>query len=351
MQQPSESSRSLLTSIATITAVVGVAALAFAYTAGWFSPSRITPAKMLTALVGAKGPALGHRRNHARGICFTGVFDGNGNGAELSSARVFQPGEYPVVGRFNVAGSDPKIPDPMAQVRGFSARISTPDGQEWRIAAIDAPVFAAPTPQDFYAFLSASASKDPAAFKRYSSAHPEILTFIAWVKNHARTESWAEDRFNSLDSFVFINASGAKSVVRWSFLPAAKAVTLRPDELAALPPNFLEQDIVDRVAMEPQRWELVVTVANPGDPTADPTKAWPADRRTVDVGTLTVLEMEQEEDGPCRDINYDPSVLPSGMSTSDDPFPAARSAAYRFSYDRRMSEEAHYPRTGTRAEP
>ena len=45
------------------------------------------------------------------------------------------------------------------------------------------------------------------------------------------------------------------------------------------------------------------------------------------------------------DINFDPTVLPAGMRTSDDPFPAARSAAYSVSYNRRTAEEKDYPRT------
>ena len=128
-------------------------------------------------------------------------------------------------------------------------------------------------------------------------------------------------------------------------MPAAPAVKLTPEELAKQTPDFLEQDIIQRVAAGPQHWNLMVTVANPGDPTADPTKAWPADRRTVNVGMLTVQQIETEADGPCRDINYDPVVLPAGMSTSDDPMPAARSAAYAVSYDSRTAEASHYPRT------
>ena len=65
----------------------------------------------------------------------------------------------------------------------------------------------------------------------------------------------------------------------------------------------------------------------------------------VYVGTLTVRQIEPEADGPCRDINYDPTVLPTGITTSDDPFPAARSAAYAVSYDSRTAESAQYPRT------
>ncbi|MEJ1976348.1 MAG: hypothetical protein WDN49_09865 [Acetobacteraceae bacterium] len=63
-------------------------------------------------------------------------------------------------------------------------------------------------------------------------------------------------------------------------------------------PDFLEQEITERVHGGPQRWTMVVTVANPGDPTADPSKAWPADRRTVEVGTLTVQQIEAEGGRP-----------------------------------------------------
>jgi catalase len=277
-----------LKAFAVITTVVGVVAIAFACTAGWLPPQRLTPQEMVTALTQSRGPALGHRRNHAKGICFTGRFEANGNGTMLSTAQVFEPGQYSVVGRFNIAGSDPHTPDPMAQVRGMGIRITTRDGQEWRSAMIDAPIFAASTPQAFFALLRASASKDPNAFKQYSAEHPEILTFGGWAKNHPRTESWAEDRFNSLDSFVFINASGSNHVVRWSFVPSVPPVMVSPEDLAKLDSDFLTEDIIRRVEVGTMHWELLIMVANQGDPTADPTKLWPADRRTVDAGTLIV---------------------------------------------------------------
>jgi catalase len=122
---------------------------------------------------------------------------------------------------------------------------------------------------------------------------------------------------------------------------ANEAVT--PDQLKARGDDFLDADITQRVQSGPQKWTLVVTVANPGDPTADPTKAWPADRRKVEAGTLVVNAIEPEVDGPCRDLNFDPTVLPPGMQVSDDPFPAARSAAYSVSFNRRTAEDKDYP--------
>ena len=90
-------SRPPIGSLAIIAIVVAVGAGAFAYTAGWLSPTRLTPAKIVNSLAPPGGPSLGHRRNHAKGICFTGVFESNGNGAELSSAQVFARGEYPAL--------------------------------------------------------------------------------------------------------------------------------------------------------------------------------------------------------------------------------------------------------------
>jgi catalase len=139
--------------------------------------------------------------------------------------------------------------------------------------------------------------------------------------------------------------------VRWSLLPAAQPVPVPPDDLAKRGPDFLRHEITERVHGGPLRWTLAVSIANPGDPTADPSKAWPEDRRAVEVGTLVVQQIEAEPDGPCRDINFDPTVLPTGIRTSDDPFPAARSSAYAKSYDRRTAEAKYYPRTAPEAKP
>ena len=330
-------------SLALIAVIVAAGAGAFAYTAGWLSPDRITPTKILAALAPPTGPALGHRRNHAKGICFTGVFESNGNGAELSRAQVFSKGQYPVLGRFNLGTPDPNAPDATVRVRGLGLQIATPDGAVWRTAMIDLPFFPVATPEAFYELLQTSHSKEPDAMKSFAAAHPEFVTFGNWAKSAPWTASYAEDAFHSLNSFLFVDNSGGEHAVRWSLLPQAQVTSITQDDLTKLGPNHLEQDITDRVAKAPQRWTMVVTLANPGDPTSDPSKAWPEGRRTVEVGTLVVQKIEAESDGPCRDINFDPTILPNGITVSDDPFPAARSSAYAKSYDLRTSEAKSYP--------
>ena len=184
-----------------------------------------------------------------------------------------------------------------------------------------------------------------------AAEHPEFAAFGVWAKDGPWTGSYAEDRFNGLNSFIATDSSGTEHTVRWSLLPAAEPVPVPPDELAKRGPDFLEQEITERLRGGPLHWTMVVTVANPGDPTADPSKAWPEDRRTVEVATVTVQQIQPERDGPCRDINFDPTVLPSGIRTSDDPFPAARSSVYAKSFDLRTAEAKDYPRTATDAKP
>ena len=335
-----------------IAVVVIVIAAAFAYTAGWFSPNRLTPAKVVDTLAPPTGAALGFRRNHAKGVCFTGTFEANGAGTALSKAQMFAAGTYPVTGRFNLAVADPKAADGMARVHGLSLRLRTPDAQEWRAAMIDAPFFPVATPQAFYELQRATAGKDdPDAMKHFAAAHPEIGAFGAWAGSAPFTGSYAENRYNGLNSFIFTNAQGQDRAVRWSFGPAATPTSVPAEELKKRDPDFLAKDITRRVAQSPQRWTMTVTVANPGDPTADPSKVWSDDRRRVDVGTLTVQQIEPEPNGACRDLNFDPTVLPAGMHTSDDPFPAARSATYSVSYNRRTAEAQDYRRATSGARP
>lgn len=340
-QQPSGSS---LASLAVIAVVIAVIVGAFAYTGGWLSPDRLSGTKLVQALEPPTGPALGHRRNHAKGICFTGQFDANGSGTALSKAEVFAAGQYPVIGRFNFSTPDPNASDATSRVRGLGLQISTPGGAVWRSAMIDPPFFPVATTDAFYALLQASGSKDPDAMKVFAAAHPEIAAFGAWAGSAAWNQSYAEDTFNSLNAFLFVDASGATHAVRWSLKPQADVKGLSAEEFAKLGPDHLAEEITARVAAAPQRWTMVVTVADPSDPTVDPSKAWPVDRKSVEVGTLTVDKIQAEADGPCRDINFDPTILPDGITVSDDPFPAARSAAYAKSFALRMSEEKDYPR-------
>jgi catalase len=53
---------------------------------------------------------------------------------------------------------------------------------------------------------------------------------------------------------------------------------------------------------------------------------------------LTLDRVESDETSAATDINFDPLVLPAGITPSDDPLLSARSAAYSQSFTRREGE-------------
>lgn len=341
--------------LALIGGIVLVAAAAFAYTAGWFTPDRLTPARMVTALADRGGNPLDHRRNHAKGMCFTGTFDANGAGSRFSTAPMFAVGQYPVVGRFAIAVGNPSAADIMGRVKSMAIRIVAPDGQEWRSGMNNSPVFVVSDPRDFYAMTlaqdidPATGKPDPAAMTRFFATHPQSAAFAQWAKTAPWTASWADQTYNSLDAFRFIDPDGNSRAVRWAMQSTVPQTPVPLGQLDAMGPDFLEGDLTRRLAQGPLTWHLVVTFAAPGDPSNDATKAWPSDRRHLDIGTLLVRKAEAEADGPCRDFNYDPTILPAGIAVSDDPLLPARSSAYARSFDLRTAEAADDPNTPQRA--
>jgi catalase len=57
--------------------IVGIAGL-FAYTGGWLTPHALTPAQITDRFETVNGVHPGFRRNHAKGLCFSGWFESNG---------------------------------------------------------------------------------------------------------------------------------------------------------------------------------------------------------------------------------------------------------------------------------
>src|SRR5258708_33374959 len=67
----------------------------FAYVAGWLSPHLLTQRRFVDGFEEVNGLHPGFRRNHAKGVCIGGYFEGNGAGMRLSRASVFQPSRVP----------------------------------------------------------------------------------------------------------------------------------------------------------------------------------------------------------------------------------------------------------------
>jgi catalase len=316
----------------------------YGYAAGWLSPQRLSPTQITSTFTRNFGAHPGFRRNHAKGVCVAGHFEGNGKAAPFSDATVFGVGSTPVIGRFAIPGGNPQIADANSPVRSMALLFQLPNGEQWRTGMNNTPVFIVKDPKGFYDQLRASrpdpatGKPDPARMKAFFDAHPETAAFRRWVAAHPPSSSLANGAYYSINAFKLIGSSGAERYVRWAMVPeTAYAPVASPPPKD---PGFLQRDLEQLLQQGPLRWHLMLTLAQPDDVTDDATQSWPANRTVIDAGTLTLDRAVTEDDGPCRDVNFDPLILPHGIAPSNDPLLAARSGAYSKSFNLRTREEA-----------
>jgi catalase len=202
-------------------------------------------------------------------------------------------------------------------------------------------VFPFKDPQAFYDQLVAATpdpktgKPDPAKLQAFVAANPATAKALGLIKAQPFSSGFADATYNGLNAFRFTDGAGTTRAVRWAMV----AVDAFAPEPADTPSgkNYLFDALAERLK-QPAQWHLILTVGQPGDPTNDATVPWPNDREKVDAGTLTVTALQSEDGGACRDINFDPLVLPNGIAASDDPLLSARSAAYAESFMRREGE-------------
>jgi catalase len=335
-------------------ALIGLALAAvtggFAYLGGYFTPNELTPARFADGFEQVNGTHPGFRRNHAKGVGVSGSFESNGNGVRLSKAAVFRPGQVPVIGRFSLSGGNPYAADTPETVRGLGLQFSLPDGEVWRTAMVNLPVFPARTPEAFYGLLIASkpdpstGKPDPARMEAFLAHHPETVQALKIIKSQPASAWFGDSTFHGLHAFRFTNAAGDSTPVRWLLTPTQQFPAARN-----MDKNYLFDALIAAIHHQPLHWHLIVIIGQPGDPTNDASIPWPAGREQVDVGTLTLDQVESDDTSAATNINFDPLVLPAGIAPSDDPLLSARSAVYSQSFTRRAGE-AKQPSAITPAE-
>jgi catalase len=340
--RPNPPSAGTLGRLVLIGVVLAAIAAGFAYLGGWFSPKRLTPARFVDGFEEVNGVHSGFRRNHAKGVGVSGFFESNGNGVRLSKANVFQAGRVPVLGRFSLGVGKPDVTDTPGAARGLGLQFSPANGDVWRTAMINLPLFPFRTPQAFYEQLVASKADpktgkpDPAKMSDFLNRHPETERVLGVLKERPVSSGFADSAYYGLNAFLFTNAAGTITPVRWVLTPEQPFHAAEP--AASQNKNFLFDGLIADIHRKPLRWRLVLVVGQSGDPTGDATIAWPPEREKVEVGTLTLDRIESDDASPATAVNFDPLALPDGIAPSDDPILSARSAIYSQSFTRRSGE-------------
>ena len=300
--------------------------------------------EILDIMLKVHGVQPGFRPVHAKGIVCEGTFTPSKEAAGLSRAPHFSGSAMPVTARFSDGSSDPNVPDfsPEAGPTGLAIRFTVPGGNKTDIVTISHNGFIVGTIPDFVALEKAVVATDPSKphpwpVEEFVGSHPLALKFVQ--ESAARPASFGTQAFFSNNSFVFVNKDGKKQAGRYKFVPTAGVQQLSAEEGKAKTANYLADELKERMAKGPVQFKLVVQLANPGDATADPSLVWPDDRKTMDIGTVSLTKVVPDSDEASRKLAFAPTPLPDGIELSDDPFPALRSAVYALSVKHRQEQK------------
>ena len=326
-------SRTLLATAALLTAV--------GLPAAW---GQTSPASTATQTIDTMNTLWGRhpfaRANHAKGVVTEGSFTPTADAATLSKANIFAGPVIPVVVRFSDSTGIPNIMDGSAQAspHGMSIKFRPAGAPPVDVVTNSLAFFPVATGEEFAELLKDISESPPDAPKptkadQFIAAHPAVPKAFG---STTTPSSFAREVYNGVDAFIFVSADGKRQPFRFRIVPFEGAEHVDAAASKAMTPDFLVDELPQRLAKGPVKFHLMAQLANPGDQTKDPTQPWPDDRKLVDMGTITIAKAVADNTQAQKDLRYLPNNLTPGIEVSDDPLIDARVRAYVISFGRRL---------------
>jgi len=325
-------------------AVVGLAVILWVAQAGLWGAqqaSKDLAQQIFDTMLQVPGTTTGYRVVHAKGIVCEGTFTASKDAAKVSRAAQFTGGAIPLTIRFSDAAPNPTVADssPDSPPRGMAIRFKLAGQENTDIVAFAHNGFVVGTGEDFLALEKAVVATDPSKphpwpIEVFLGGHPRALQFVQDLKT--TPVSFANEAFFGNNAFVFVNKAGVKQAGRYQILPVAGQQYLGDADAKAADPDFLLADLRSRLPKAPAKFRLVLQLPGAGDPTNDGSIVWAANRKTVELGIITVTSVVADSDAAQKALAFDPTRLTDGIELSDDPLPALRSEVYMLSRMHRM---------------
>jgi len=281
-------------------------------------------------------------------------------------AEHFKGQQVPASVRFSNGSGSPVQHDGWSDVRGMATRFHLEEGRATDLIAMTLGEFFSRTVEEFLAFSKAAQQtpvrekespwrkiwdmlqlkvppRDPypgqkmsgdAGTLGYANRHRFAQLGVFQAGSIGAPVSYARATYHAVHTFVVTGGDGIRRNVRFSWQPVAGVRTTDP-RVDPLVDDYLHQEIKERLDVWPARFMLMMTIGEAGDAVDDPTQPWPAKRRRVVMGTLTLKKVADDQAAAAEHISFNPCRLVPGIEASGDPILHARRDAYEESRIRR----------------
>jgi catalase len=233
-----------------------------------------------------------------------------------------------------ISDNDPAKSGP----RGMAIRFHLADHVHTDIIAHSTDGFPVRTGEEFLTFLRAAAAAgagQPQSMGEFLATHPAAKRFVETPK--PIPSSFAREVYFALTAFQFTSAAGTSRHGRFRIRPAAGLEHLSNEAAAAKSANFLFDELDQRLAEEPVRFDIFVQLAEAGDDVANASEPWPSGRPAIAFGSLTLTSRVDAQRPEVRKIIFDPLPRVDGIDSAGDPLTQVRADIYLLSGRRRRA--------------
>ncbi|NKE06877.1 catalase [Mesobacillus selenatarsenatis] len=288
---------------------------------------------------------------HARGFAAHGYFQAYEPMAEYTKAGFLQDPskKTPVFVRFSTVAGSRGSGDTVRDVRGFSTKFYTEEGN-YDLVGNNIPVFFIQDAIKFPDLIHAVKPEPHNEIPQAQSAHDTFWDFIANNTESAHMIMWhISDRaiprsFRMMEgfgvhTFRFVNEQGKARFVKFHWKPVLGVHSLVWDEaqkLAGKDPDFHRRDLFDAIEMgNYPEYELGVQMIDEEDEfkfdfdVLDPTKIWPEELVPVKIiGKMTLDQNVTNYFAETEQVAFHPGHVVPGIDFSNDPLLQGRLFSY-----------------------
>ncbi len=299
------------------------------------------------------------RRPHAKGAGAFGHFTVTHDVSQYTKAAVFQPGtQTKTLLRFSTVAGELGSPDTWRDVRGFSLRFYTTEGN-YDLVGNNTPVFFLRDPIKFPHFirsqkrLPASGLRDNTMQWDFWTLSPETAHQVAYLMgDRGLPKTWRNMNGYGSHTYMWVNGAGERFWVKYHFHTQQGMEYLSNEEAATIAgqdADYHRRDLFESIERgDFPKWTLSVQIMPYEDAKTyrfnpfDLTKTWSKqDYPLIEVGEL---ELNQNPDNYFAQIEqaaFAPSNIVPGIGFSPDKMLLGRVFAYADAQRYRIGSNFH----------
>ncbi|KUZ59020.1 catalase [Burkholderia ubonensis] len=306
-------------------------------TAGVRGPVMLQDVWLLEKLAHFDREVIPERRVHAKGSGAFGTLTVTHDISQYTKAKVFSRvgKETPLFVRFSTVAGERGAADAERDVRGFSIKFYTEEGN-WDVVGNNTPVFFIRDPLKFPDFIHTQ-KRDPHTNLRsniaawdFWSRHPESLHQVTiLMSDRGIPKNYRQMHGFGSHTYSFVNAHGERFWVKFHFKSLNGVENYTNDEAAqvvAFDRESAQRDLIENIDHGNfPRWAFRIQVMPEADAANAPynpfdiTKVWPhADYPLIDVGVIELNRNPQNYFADVEQAAFTPANVVPGIGFSPD---------------------------------